>query len=151
MSEYIESAKREFAELTETAKALQQAVWNTEQQIVNLEIENRSLREALKIEPTNEQVVLALGALLLSNNAVTDALEILQRVPQTPKVAALVERAKAMFVPEDNYAVQLDALLPLVKADEEARKRFLEILDTMGPGDPRTATYRRKMTGMLFA
>ena len=56
-----------------------------------------------------------------------------------------------MFVPEDNYAVQLDALLPLVKADEEARKRFLEILDTMGPGDPRTATYRRKMTGMLFA
>lgn len=47
-SEYIESARREFAELTETAKALQQAVWNTEQQIVKLEIENRSLREALK-------------------------------------------------------------------------------------------------------
>ena len=74
-----------------------------------------------------------------------------QQVPQTPKVASLVERAKAMFVPDDNFAVQLDALLPLVKADEEARKRFLEILDTMGPGDPRTATYRRKMTGMLFA
>ncbi len=110
-----------------------------------------SLREALKMEPANEQVVLALATLLLSNNAITDALEILQRIPQTPKVAALVERAKAMFVPDDNYAVQLDALLPLVKADEEARKRFLEILDTMGPGDPRTATYRRKMTGMLFA
>ena len=48
MSEYIESAKREFAELTETAKALQQAVWNTEQQIVKLEMENKNLREALK-------------------------------------------------------------------------------------------------------
>ena len=48
MSEYIESARRELAELTETAKALQRAVWNTEQQIVQLEIENRSLREALK-------------------------------------------------------------------------------------------------------
>ena len=47
-SEYAESAKREFAKLTETAKALQQAVWNTEQQIVQLEIEIRSLREALK-------------------------------------------------------------------------------------------------------
>lgn len=47
-SEYVESAKREFAELTETAKALQQAVWNTEQQIVQLEIENKNLREALK-------------------------------------------------------------------------------------------------------
>jgi thioredoxin-like negative regulator of GroEL len=66
------------------------------------------------------------------------------------KVAAMVERAKSMFVPDDNYSTQLDALLPLVKNDEEARKRFLEILETMGPGDPRTATYRRKMTGMLF-
>lgn len=110
-----------------------------------------SLREALKMEPANEQVVLALATVLLSREAVTDALEILQRVPQTPKVASLVERAKAMFVPDDNFAVQLDALLPLVKADEEARKRFFEILDTMGPGDPRTATYRRKMTGMIFA
>lgn len=48
MSEYVESTRQEFAELTETAKALQQAVWNTEQQIVKLEIENKNLREALK-------------------------------------------------------------------------------------------------------
>lgn len=48
MSEYVESAKREFTELTETAKALQQAVWDTEQQIVQLEIENKNLRAALK-------------------------------------------------------------------------------------------------------
>lgn len=110
-----------------------------------------SLREALKMEPTNENVVLALAVLLLQKNEITDALEILQKVPQTPKVAALVERAKAMFVPDDNYGTQLDALLPLVKNDEEARKRYLEILETMGPGDPRTAVYRRKLTGVLFA
>lgn len=48
MSEYVESAKREFAELTETAKALQQAVWNTEHEIAQLEIENKNLREALR-------------------------------------------------------------------------------------------------------
>ena len=47
-SEYVESTRREFAELNETAKALQQAVWNTEQQIVELELENKNLREALK-------------------------------------------------------------------------------------------------------
>lgn len=110
-----------------------------------------SLREALRMEPTNEDVVLALAVLLLQKNEITDALEILQKVPQTPKVAALVERARAMFVPDDNYSTQLDALLPLVKNDEEARKQFLQILETMGPGDPRTAAYRRKMTGMLFA
>ncbi len=39
----------------------------------------------------------------------------------------------------------------LVKNDEQARAQFLAILETMGPGDPRTAVYRRKMTGMLFA
>ena len=110
-----------------------------------------SLREALKLEPTNEDVVLALGVVLLQKNEITAALEILQKVPQTPRVAALVERAKAMFVPDDNYATQLDALLPLVKNDEEARKRFLEILETMGSGDPRTATYRRRLTGVLYA
>jgi putative thioredoxin len=109
-----------------------------------------SLREALKTEPGNEQVVLALATLLLSRNGVTDALEILQRVPQTPKIVALVERAKAMFVPDDNFSTQLDALLPLVKNDEQARAQFLSILETMGPGDPRTSVYRRKMTGMLY-
>ena len=49
MSEYVESAKREFAELTETAKALQQAVWNTEHEIAQLEIENKNLRKALNL------------------------------------------------------------------------------------------------------
>jgi putative thioredoxin len=94
---------------------------------------------------------LALATLFLADNAVTEALKLLQRVPQTPKVAALVERAKAMFVPDDDYSAQLDALLPQVKADEAARQRFLEILETMGAGDPRTAVYRRQMTGRLFA
>ena len=110
-----------------------------------------SLFEALKTEPGNEQVVLALATLCRADNAVTEALKLLQRVPQTPKVAALVERAKAMFVPDDDYSAQLDALLPQVKADEAARQRFLEILEAMGAGDPRTAVYRRQMTGRLFA
>ena len=124
---------------------------NASDSIALIGIDEASLREALKLEPTNEDAVLALATVLLSRGAVTDALEILQRVPQTPKVAALVERAKAMFVPDDNYSAQLDALLSLVKNDEQARAQFLAILETMGPGDPRTAVYRRKMTGMLFA
>lgn len=47
-SEYVFMAKQSYEQLGETAKALQQAVWNTEQQIVKLEIENKNLREALK-------------------------------------------------------------------------------------------------------
>ena len=48
MSDYVFMAKQSYEQLGETAKALQAAVWNTEQQIVQLEIENRSLREALR-------------------------------------------------------------------------------------------------------
>lgn len=47
-SDYVFMAKQSYEQLGETAKALQQAVWNTEQQIVKLEIENKNLREALK-------------------------------------------------------------------------------------------------------
>ena len=48
MSEYVESAKREFAELNKAAKELRVAVWDIEREIVQLEIENKNLREALK-------------------------------------------------------------------------------------------------------
>ena len=48
MSEYAEALNKDFAELSVTALKLQQAVWNTEQQIVQLEIENKNLREALR-------------------------------------------------------------------------------------------------------
>ena len=41
MSEYLDAMKEQY-------KELQQAAWNTEQQIVKLEIENKNLREALK-------------------------------------------------------------------------------------------------------
>lgn len=47
-SEYVFMAKQSYEQLGEAAKALQQAVWNTEQQIVKLEIENKNLRAALR-------------------------------------------------------------------------------------------------------
>ena len=48
MSEYVESTRREFAELNKAAKELRVAVWDIEREIVQLEIENKNLREALK-------------------------------------------------------------------------------------------------------
>ena len=37
-----------------------------------------------------------------------------------------------------------------MKADDEARQQFVDILELMGPDDPRTAGYRRKLTQRLF-
>ena len=47
-SEYVFMARQSYEQLGETAKALQQAVWNTEHEIAQLEIENKNLRAALR-------------------------------------------------------------------------------------------------------
>ena len=40
----------------------------------------------------------------------------------------------------------LTALLDQVKADDDARQQFVDILELMGPDDPRTAGYRKQLT-----
>ena len=54
------------------------------------------------------------------------------------------------FVPNDSFDTELAELLPYVKADESKRARYLEILETMGPNDPRVAGHRKKLTAQLF-
>jgi putative thioredoxin len=45
---------------------------------------------------------------------------------------------------------KLDALLDRVKDDEAARQEFIDLLEIMGPDDPRTAQYRRALAARLF-
>ncbi len=52
--------------------------------------------------------------------------------------------------PVDDFDAQLTELLDRVKADETARQKFLAILATMGPDDPRTPKYRKQLTARLF-
>jgi putative thioredoxin len=37
-----------------------------------------------------------------------------------------------------------------VKGDDEARQQYVDILELMGPDDPRTAPYRKKLTTRLY-
>lgn len=109
-----------------------------------------SLHAALGLEPTNEDAVVALAELLIARNAIPEAFEILARVSETERVRTVLAAARLAFRPTDDYDSQLAALLPKVKADESARTKYLEILDLMGPSDPRTAPYRKKFTAQLF-
>jgi len=52
-------------------------------------------------------------------------------------------------VPPD-IDVRLADLLGRVKADEAARKEFLDLLEVLGPDDPRTATWRKRLTTTLY-
>lgn len=65
-----------------------------------------------------------------------------------PVVEEIVEPEP--FVINDDFDNELAGLLPQVKIDELAKTRYLEILDIMGPLDPRTVGHRRKLTAQLF-
>ena len=109
-----------------------------------------SLRQAFEAEPANEAVVIALAELLVSRNDCAAALEILKTIPETDRVRVAVAAARAAFVPVDDYDAVLKQLLEQVKSDEEAKKSYLDLLEKMGPNDPRTADYRKKLTARLF-
>jgi putative thioredoxin len=123
-----------------------------------------SLREALEVDPGHPVAVVALAELLATSGdeaAVEEALQLLERIPEsseTRRVAALA-RVGATVAPagagpgragDDGVEAKLDALLPKVKADDEARQEYVDLLELLGPADPRTAVYRKKLTAQLF-
>lgn len=64
--------------------------------------------------------------------------------------AEVVAEEPVVVVPQDGKDAELEALLPQVRADDDARKKFLEILEAMGPDDPRVAGFRRRFTAQIF-
>jgi putative thioredoxin len=112
--------------------------------------DEESLRQALELDPGNEDVVVALAGLLVDQGENDEALALLNRVPETDRVRRVAARARLGDEPTDDYDAKLAALLSRVKADEEARQEFVDILELMGPDDPRTAAYRKQLTARLF-
>jgi putative thioredoxin len=109
-----------------------------------------SLRLALSLDPMNEEATVKLADLLVADGNPEEALDLLAKVPETEETRRVAARARMGDAPQDDYDQQLGDLLPTVKTDDEARQRFLDILELMGPDDPRTADYRRKLTAQLY-
>ena len=109
-----------------------------------------SLRVALGMEPGNEDVIVALAELLVERGDGEEALALLARIPETERTRKVAATARLGTAPTDDHDATLTALLDRVKTDEDAKQEFLDLLELMGPDDPRTATYRRKLTARLF-
>ncbi len=119
-----------------------------------------SLRQVLELEPGHPEAVLALAELMVDDGRTEEALGLLARIPETEPVRLLAARARlgqsgietdgADSAPADDFDAKLEDLLPLVRDDEVARQEFVDILEVMGPDDPRTAQYRRQLTSRLF-
>ncbi|MDA8063449.1 MAG: tetratricopeptide repeat protein [Actinomycetota bacterium] len=116
----------------------------------------QSLRKATELEPGNEKAVLALAALLAGSEERAEreeALGLLARVPETPegrRVAARARLGPEAALDARGIEARLDTLLDAVKTDDAARQELLDLLEVLGPDDPRTATYRKALTARLF-
>ncbi len=113
-----------------------------------------SLRRALELEPANENAVLALASLLVDQGSGEDALKLLSRIPETAEVRRIAALARVgdevVGAGQSEVEAKLDALLDRVKGDTEARQEFLDLLEVLGPDDPRTPQYRKELTTRLF-
>jgi putative thioredoxin len=109
-----------------------------------------SLRIALQLDPGNEDAIVALAQLLVDRGDSEEALTLLERIPETERTRKVAAAARVGTVPDDDHDATLTALLDRVKVDDDARQQFIDILELMGPDDPRTARYRRELTARLF-
>ena len=112
-----------------------------------------SLRQALELEPGNEPAVLALAELLVARRQDGDAdeaLALLARIPETDATRRIAALARVGADTKDDVTAELDGLLDQVKDDEAARQRYIDLLEVMGPDDPRTSGYRKQLTSRLF-
>ncbi len=110
-----------------------------------------SLRRALELDPGHAAATVALAELLVGSGATEEAIRLLGRIPEsaeTRRVAALARTGDDAL--GDDVDTRLDALLDRVKDDEDARREFLDVLELLGPGDPRTPRYRKALTARLF-
>ncbi len=65
-------------------------------------------------------------------------------------IAALARIGDDAVVNGEGVEAKLDDLLERVKGDEAARQEFLDLLEVIGPDDPRTPRYRKALTARLF-
>lgn len=116
--------------------------------------DEQSLRQALDAEPGNEDAIVALAELLVEAGQSDEALALLERIPETDRTRVVAAKARLGVAPDDDHDDDHDAtltsLLDRVKTDDDARQQFVDILELMGPTDPRTATYRKQLTARLF-
>lgn len=110
----------------------------------------QSLRSVLELVPGHEEAICVLAEMLITRGDNNEALTLLGRIPENDLTRHLAAMARTHLQPDDDHDATLTALLDRVKDDEEARQQFVDILELMGPHDPRTATYRKKLTSRLF-
>ena len=110
-----------------------------------------SLIAALQLDNDDVAAVTALALLLVERAGDGDreaALNLLERIPESPETRRVAAMARIELV--EDIEASLADLLGTVKEDDDSRRRFVDLLELLGPDDPRTADWRRRLTSALF-
>ena len=110
-----------------------------------------SLRTALELEPSEEKVIVALAELLVNDGRAEEGLALLERIPESPATRRVAAQARTGGAPSDgeDLAARLEGLLDRVKADDDARQEFVDVLELLDDEDE-VAAWRRKLSARLF-
>ena len=110
-----------------------------------------SLRTALELEPSEEKVIVALAELLVNDGRAEEGLALLERIPESPATRRVAAQARTGGAPSDGeaQAARLEGLLDRVKADDDARQEFVDVLELLDDEDE-VAAWRRKLSARLF-
>jgi putative thioredoxin len=116
-----------------------------------------SLLRALELEPGHQEATEAMARILIDRGEAPEALVLLGRVPETPRVRSLAAEARLAESGVDVGAAgaagvedRLNALLERVREDDAARQEFVDLLETLGAEDPRTNSFRRALATRLY-
>jgi putative thioredoxin len=118
-----------------------------------------ALQQALEAVPGHPGATVQLAELYVAEGRTEDALATLGKIPETAETRRVAALARTGAAPDEaangdgplaDVEATLEALLPQVKADDDARQQYLDLLELMGPDDPRTAEFRKRLSRQLF-
>jgi putative thioredoxin len=108
-----------------------------------------SLRAALELEPGEERIILPLAELLVGAGRADDALELLNRIPESADTRRIAALARTGPGGADDVETRLAALLDRVKEDDTAREEYVDLLELVADEAAR-AEWRRRLSARLF-
>lgn len=112
-----------------------------------------SLREALTLDPSNVDAAVALGEFLRSNDRLDEAEAVLEpfaSVVAAKTILARIRLQRGGVSLDGDLDLTLDHLLEQSTTNEQSKSQLLEVLDALGPEDPRYVTYRRRLASRLY-
>jgi putative thioredoxin len=115
--------------------------------------DEQSLAQALALEPNNVDVLTAMAQLWLAQNRYEDVVTLLEPHRGSNELTSLAAQARLAMSGvslEGDLEGTLEGLLAAAKGDEDAKSRLLQILDALGPTDPMSLQFRRRLASILY-